>query len=247
MSWSSTNLTSTPPCDAAALTPKELAKASESAILLPSAASKWAGDAAVERLSTSWPHGEESSQGLRWKIGCLFRPAEGGQGGVLLPGSAGFKGSGARGVGVAIWTCLLRITSAGVGNGGREANEVPRGTLPWQSGGQDGTDAGRRQHGQLRALPNPDEQLLSPKRHVSRAAILTHQEGRKTSQDGRQAPLPVVAMPQPHRAQRQGVSPTPDCVLCAWLAAVTQLAIDLAHAPQARGGQRNRYTWSRID
>lgn len=37
------------------------------------------------------------------------------EGVLLLPGSAGFKGSGARGVGVAIWKCLLRITSAGVG------------------------------------------------------------------------------------------------------------------------------------
>lgn len=128
-----------------------------------------------------------------------------------------------------------------------EANEVPRGTLSWQSGGQDGTDPGRPAWPAEPCPPNPDEQLVSPKRHVSRAAILTHQEGRKTSQGGRQPPLPVVAMPQPHRAQRQGVSPTPDCVLCAWLAAVIQLAIDLAHAPQARGGQRNRYTWSRID
>lgn len=128
-----------------------------------------------------------------------------------------------------------------------EANEVPRGTLSWQSGGQDGTDPGRPAWPAEPCPPNPDEKLVSPKRHVSRAAILTHQEGRKTSQDGRQPPLPVVAMPQPHRAQRQGVSPTPDCVLCAWLAAVIQLAIDLAHAPQARGGQRNRYTWSRID
>lgn len=41
------------------------------------------------------------------------------EGVLLLPGSAGFNGSGARGVGVAIWKCLLRITSAGVGTDGR--------------------------------------------------------------------------------------------------------------------------------
>jgi len=97
-------------------------------------------------------------------------------------------------------------------------------------------------------LPHPDKQLVSPKRHVSRAAILTHQEGRKTSRMAVNPPSGGLRDATATQSTASRSKPNPRlCALCAWQAAVIQLAIDLAHAPQAPNGQRNRYTWSRTD
>lgn len=84
MSWSSTNLTSTPPCDAAALTPKEFAKRQNRRFCCHPHPLYRMGRRRGCRASFHFLAAQRGilsgGEGLRWKKGCLFRPAEGGQG-----------------------------------------------------------------------------------------------------------------------------------------------------------------------